>query len=152
MERVLVFYKDYFFDFFDKQTENVKKKIDWTLLLVKELPIIPDKFFKHIAVTEGLYEICVKVGTNIYRIFSFFDKGNLVIIANGFQKKTEKTPLNEIERALRIKKEYEDENNEFRSSGFVIRSFFSRRTGFYRIAATKLIQYFFFCQLSIFHC
>jgi len=114
MERVLVFYKDYFFDFFDKQTETVKKKIDWTLLLVKELPIIPDKFFKHIAGTEGLYEIRVKVGTNIYRFFSFFDKGNLVVIANGFQKKTQKTPLNEIERALRIKKEYEDENNEFK--------------------------------------
>ena len=114
MERVLVFYKDYFFDFFDKQTENVKKKIDWTLLLVKELPIIPDKFFKQIAGTEGLYEIRVKVGNNIYRIFSFFDKGNLVVIANGFQKKTQKTPLNEIERALRIKNEYEDENNEFK--------------------------------------
>ena len=114
MERVLVFYKDYFFDFFDKQTENVKKKIDWTLLLVKELPIIPIKFFKDIAGNEGLYEIRVKVGNNIYRIFSFFDKGNLVVIANGFQKKTQKTPLNEIERALRIKKEYEDENNEFK--------------------------------------
>ncbi len=46
MERGLVFYKDYFFDFFDKQTENVKKKIDWTLLLVKELTIIPEKFFQ----------------------------------------------------------------------------------------------------------
>jgi len=61
MERVLVFYKNYFFDFFDKQTETVKKKIDWTLLLVKELPIIPDKFFKHIAGTEGLYEIRVNL-------------------------------------------------------------------------------------------
>jgi phage-related protein len=90
MERVLVFYKDYFFDFFDKQTETVKKKIDWTLLLVKELPIIPIKFFKDIAGNEGLYEIRVKVGTNIYRFFSFFDKGNLVVIANGFQKKTQK--------------------------------------------------------------
>jgi hypothetical protein len=59
MERVLVFYKDYFFDFFDKQTETVKKKIDWTLLLVKELPIIPIKFFKDIAGNEGLYEIRV---------------------------------------------------------------------------------------------
>jgi phage-related protein len=83
-------------------------------LLVKELPIIPIKFFKPILGTEGLYEIRVKVGTNIYRIFSFFDKGNLVVIANGFQKKTQKTPLNEIERALRIKKEYEDENNKFK--------------------------------------
>lgn len=52
MERVLVFYKDYFFDFFDKQTETVKKKIDWTLLLVKELPIIPIKFLKILQVMK----------------------------------------------------------------------------------------------------
>jgi len=50
--------------------------------------------------SDGLFEISVKVGSNIFRIFSFFDKGNLVIIMNGFQKKSEKTPANEIERAL----------------------------------------------------
>lgn len=111
MERTLLFYREYFNDFFDKQPEAVKKKIDWTLVLIKELQVIPEKFFKHLEGTDGLYEIRVKVGSNIYRIFSFFDKGNLVVIANGFQKKTQKTPKNEIEKALRIKKEYEDESD-----------------------------------------
>jgi phage-related protein len=111
MDRTLIFYKEYFHEFYDEQIEVVQKKIDWTLGLVRDLQMIPEKYFTHIEGTDGLYEIRVKVGSNIYRVFSFFDKGNLVIIANGFQKKTQKTPKNEIEKALRIKKEYEDENN-----------------------------------------
>ena len=111
MDRTLIFYKEYFYEFYDEQTVVVQKKIDWTLGLVRDLHMIPEKYFTHMEGTNGLYEIRVKVGSNIYRIFSFFDKGNLVIIANGFQKKTQKTPKNELERALLIKKEYEDENN-----------------------------------------
>jgi phage-related protein len=42
-------------------------------------------------------------------VFSFFDEGNLVILLNGFQKKTQKTPKNEIELAEKLKKEYFDE-------------------------------------------
>ncbi len=111
MDRTLIFYKEYFYEFYDEQAEVVQKKIDWTLGLVRDLQMIPEKYFTHMEGTDGLYEIRVKVGSNIYRIFSFFDKGNLVIISNGFQKKTKKTPKNELERAKRIKKEYEDENN-----------------------------------------
>lgn len=111
MDRTLIFYKEYFFEFYDEQAEVVQKKIDWTLGLVRDLQMIPEKYFTHMEGTDGLYEIRVKVGNNIFRIFSFFDKGNLVIISNGFQKKTQKTPKNELDRALRIKKEYEDENN-----------------------------------------
>ena len=59
--------------------------------------------------TNGLYEIRVKLGSDIFRIFCFFDEGKLVVLANGFQKKTQKTPKLEIERALKIKKEYEAE-------------------------------------------
>ena len=57
----------------------------------------------------GLYEIRVQQGSDIFRIFCFFDQGKLIILANGFQKKTQKTPKNEIEFALKIKKEYENE-------------------------------------------
>lgn len=64
---------------------------------------------KHIENTDGLYEIRVKIGSDIYRIFSFFDNGKLVVLANGFQKKTQKTPKHEIEKALKIKEEYESE-------------------------------------------
>ena len=59
--------------------------------------------------TKGLYEVRVEVGNNIYRIFSFFDKGNLVVLGNGFQKKTQKTPKSEIERAIKIMEEYKNE-------------------------------------------
>lgn len=56
--------------------------------------------------TDGLYEIRVEVGSNIFRVFCFFDEGNLVILLNGFQKKSQKTPKNEIELAEKLKKEY----------------------------------------------
>ncbi len=56
--------------------------------------------------TDGIYEIRVEVGSNIYRIFSCFDKGNIVVLFNGFQKKTQKTPKQEIELAEKLKKEY----------------------------------------------
>jgi phage-related protein len=64
---------------------------------------------KHLEGTDGLYEIRIQLGSNIYRIFCFFDAGSLIIITNGFQKKTQKTPKQEIEKALKIKLEYENE-------------------------------------------
>ena len=59
--------------------------------------------------TDGLYEIRVQIGNDIFRIFSFFDEGKLIVLANGFQKKTQKTPQKEIDKALKIKAEYESE-------------------------------------------
>lgn len=107
--RELRIYRRYFFDFYEEQTENVQKKIEWTLGLIKNLNRIPDKYFKHIEGTKGLFEVRVQVGSNIYRIFTFFDEGNIVVLGNGFQKKTQKTPKQEIELALKIMKEYFDE-------------------------------------------
>ena len=78
--------------------------------LIAELERVPENYFKHIKGTDGLYEVRVKQGSDIFRIFSFFDKGKLIILANGFQKKTQKTPKQEIEKALKIKSEYENEN------------------------------------------
>jgi phage-related protein len=68
--------------------------------------------FKHLEGTRGLYEIRVEVGGDIYRIFSFFDKGNLVVLGNAFQKKTRKTPKQELEKALKIMEEYQNENKK----------------------------------------
>ena len=73
---------------------------------------IPEKYFKHVEGTKGLYEIRVEVGGNIYRIFSFFDKGNIIVLGNGFQKKTQKTPKQEIEKALKIMEDYQNENQK----------------------------------------
>ena len=87
----------------------MKDKITWTFDFIEELPRVPETYLKHIENTEGLYEIRVQLGNDIFRIFCFFDKGQLVIIANGFQKKSQKTPKQEIEMALKIKEEYENE-------------------------------------------
>lgn len=107
-KRELFFFKEYFEDFFENQTDKVKNKILWTLKIVEDIERIPDIYLKHLKNTSGLYEIRVKVGTNIFRIFCFFDFDNLVVLGHGFQKKTQKTPKQQIERAEQIKKEYYD--------------------------------------------
>ena len=107
--RKITFYKNYFQDFFNKQNKKVKAKIVWTFDLVEDLHRVPETYLKHIENTDGLYEIRVQLGSDIFRIFCFFDQGQLVVLANGFQKKTQKTPKKEIEMALKIKEEYESE-------------------------------------------
>ncbi len=108
-ERQVIAYKRYFLDFYEDQEETVQRKIEWTLNLIRVTRQVPKKYFQHMETTKGLYEIRVEVGNNIFRIFSFFDTGNLIVLANGFQKKSQKTPKQEIEKALKIKKEYENE-------------------------------------------
>ena len=107
--RTIVFYKDYFEEFFIKQRDKVKDKIIWTLELIEELERVPETYLKHIENTDGIYEIRVQQGSDIFRIFCFFDQGKLIVITNGFQKKTQKTPKKEIEKAIKIKNEYESE-------------------------------------------
>ena len=107
--RKITFYKNYFQEFFDKQNKKVKAKIVWTLTLIEDLQRVPETYLKHIENTDGLYEIRVQLGSDIFRIFCFFDQGQLVVLVNGFQKKTQKTPKKEIELALKIKAAYENE-------------------------------------------
>ena len=106
--RKITFYKNYFQEFFDKQNKKVKAKIVWTLDLIEGLQRVPETYLKHIENTEGLYEIRVQLGSDIFRIFCFFDQGQLIVLVNGFQKKTQKTPKKEIEMALKIKAAYEN--------------------------------------------
>ena len=106
--RTTYVYGNDFWDFYNSQKPEVQDKIDWVIGLVRSLQMVPEKYFKSLEGTNGLFEIKVKVGTDIYRIFCFFDKGHLIILLNGFQKKTEKTPKKEIERALRLKQKYYD--------------------------------------------
>ncbi len=107
--RKVIFYQDYFEDFFVRQSDKAKAKIIWTIQLIEELERIPETYLKHIETTEGLYEIRIKIGKNIFRIFCFFDKGKLIVLANGFQKKTQKIPKKEIVKALKIMEEYKNE-------------------------------------------
>jgi len=107
--RNIFYYKNYYLDFFKTLRPEVKKKFSWTLQLIQDLEYVPVKYFNHMTGTTGLFEIRVEVGSNIYRVFSFFDEGKLIVIINGFQKKTQKTPAKEIEKAEKLKKQYFNE-------------------------------------------
>jgi phage-related protein len=104
--RQVIFFKDYFEDFYENQSSKVKSKIDHVLFVITVAERIPQKFFQHLEGTDGLYEIRVEYQGNIYRIFCCFDDGKLVVLFNGFQKKTQKTPKGELDKALKIKADY----------------------------------------------
>jgi len=110
--RKVYYYKNYYPDFFNRLKPEVKKKFNWTLELISVIEHVPDKYFRHITGTTGLFEIRVEVGTDIYRVFSFFDEGKLVILVNGFHKKSQKTPAKEIEFAEKLKREYFNEKQK----------------------------------------
>ncbi len=105
-KREIGFYENHFKDFYLQQSLAVRKKIDWTLLLLKSTRILPEKFLKHLTNTDGLWELRISAGSGIFRVFCFFEEGNLIILLGGFQKKTQKTPQSEIKKAEKLKKEY----------------------------------------------
>lgn len=104
--RQVIAFENYFKDFKKTLSVSVLQKIYYVFMAIMTLEQIPTKFLKSITGVEGLYEIRVEEGGNIYRIFCCFDEGNLVVLFNAFQKKTQKTPLAEIEKAKRIMNEY----------------------------------------------
>lgn len=106
MNREIIFYENHFIEFYQVQNEKVKEKIKYVIELIKQVEKVPEKFLKHLTGTDGLYEIRIEYQSNIYRIFCCFDKGKLVVLFNAFQKKTQKTPTNEIEKALKLMNEY----------------------------------------------
>jgi phage-related protein len=107
--RVIKFYKHYFLEFYTAQGNEVRRKINQVLKLVETQEHIPAKFFRSIETVDGLYEIRIEMMGNIYRIFCCFDKGNLVMLFQGFQKKSQKTPADQIARAARLMQEYFNE-------------------------------------------
>ena len=111
-KRIIRFYNHHFNEFYLAQTEKVRKKILQTLVWIETLDIIPITILRSIESVKGLYEIRVEFSSNIFRIFCCFDEGSLIVLFNGFQKKTQKTPSNEIEKAKRLMKEYFDSKNE----------------------------------------
>jgi len=104
--RELIYHLHYFKDFFNQQSEEVKRKINYVLYLVTHIDRIPESFLKQIEGQKGLYEIRVETGNNIFRIFCCFDKGKLVVLLNGYQKKSQKAPKEEINRAVKLMNDY----------------------------------------------
>ena len=104
MDRRIVTYGGYFERFMQELTEKEQLKIKYGLLLLKSHDKISTKFVKHIS--NGIYELRTLYNGNIFRVFFIFDDGNVVVLFNGFRKKTQKTPQNEIELAIRLKESY----------------------------------------------
>lgn len=104
MRRKIIIFGKYFNEFINKLTNKEREKVDYGLVLLKTQDRLPVKFVKHIR--DGLYELRTEYQGNRYRVFFIFDTGTIVVLFNGFQKQTQKTPVKEIEKALRIKEEY----------------------------------------------
>lgn len=105
-ERRIIFHGQYFQEFYLIVNDNVREKIGYVFRVIETVDKVSEKFLKHIEGSDGLYEIRIESGPNIYRIFCCFDRGNLVVLFNGFQKKTQRTPKQEIELAEKLKDEY----------------------------------------------
>ena len=110
--RKIIFHGKYFVEFYIQQTKKVQEKIEFVFKLVRTVDKIPKKYFDHLTGTEGLFEIRVECESNIFKIFCCFDKGNLVVLFNAFQKKTQKTPREELELAQKLQKEYFKQKSE----------------------------------------
>ena len=115
MIRKILFYDNYFLDFYNSQDKKTKEKIDFVLDLIRNVERIPIKFLKYLEGTDGLYEIRVTTISGSIRIFSFFDEGRQIILINCFTKKTNKTPRQEIIKAIKLKEEYFNEKAKRKS-------------------------------------
>lgn len=110
--REIVAYKHYFESFLKQQPAKVQDKIFKILEAIETLERVPATYLKPITEHQGLFEARIQLGSNIWRVFCFFDKGKLVILLNGFQKKSQKTPKREIEKAKILMKEYYENSNK----------------------------------------
>ena len=110
MKRTIIAYKDYFNVFFSLFDTNTQDKVLYVLMLLRTQDRLPTKFIK--LIRNGLYELRVEYNGNIYRIFFIFDGNKIVVLFNGFQKKKQKTPQSEINKALKLKEEYYGSKND----------------------------------------
>lgn len=94
-------------NFLDALSAKQARKVTWVLQLVETLKVVPTQYFKKLDGTDDIWEVKIDFGGDAFRLLGFFDKGNLVVLTNGFAKKTQKTPASEIGLAERRKKDYE---------------------------------------------
>lgn len=107
MKRRILLYGTYFHEFFQTLSPKEVLKLNYIISLLETEDRLPTKFIKFLR--DELYELRMEYNSNIYRVFFIFDQGAIVVLFNGFQKKTQKTPAKEIDKALRIKQEYYDD-------------------------------------------
>lgn len=114
MEKVrqVIQYKNYFEEFLLAQPKKIQDKIFKVIEIIETYQHVPKTYLAPMKGYKGLFEARIKLGSNIWRVFCFFDKGKLVILLNGFIKKTAKTPKKEIEKAVRLMNEYYEEKNK----------------------------------------
>ena len=106
MKRRIIFHGEYFINFYKDLDIGIKSKFKYVFELIRQVEYVPKKFLSPIKGSKGLFEIRIDYQSNIYRVFCCFDKGMLVVLLNGFQKKTQKTPPKEIKKAMKLKDEY----------------------------------------------
>ena len=110
--REVIAYENHFEEFLLEQPQKVQDKIFKIIEAIETLERVPSNYLKSMEGTNGLYEARIQLGSNIWRVFCFFDNGKLVILLNCFQKKTHKTPKNELEKALRLMTKYYSEKTK----------------------------------------
>lgn len=106
MKRKIIAFGRYYKDFLSTLTDKEIQKVKYVLSLLETKDRMPTKFIK--SIRNGLYELRITYNGNIYRLFFIFEEEQIIILFNGFQKKTQKTPPSEIEKALKIKIEYDE--------------------------------------------
>ena len=116
-ERSIIFHGQYFADFYLEQTSRVQEKIEYVFKVLKTVERVPKKFLKHLEDTDGLFEIRIEMDGNIYRIFCCFDEGNIIVLFNAFQKKSQKTPKQGLDLAQRLMKEYFSQKEKINEKG-----------------------------------
>ena len=104
--RQLVVFEDHFKEFRKTLDKEALMKLYQVMTLIMKVEVVPIRFLKAIRGRKGLYEIRSEFEGDIYRVFCCFDEGNLVILFNGFQKKTQKTPIEQLDKAEALMKKY----------------------------------------------
>ena len=98
-------------DFLDTLDGKQAQKVAWVMQAVEELEKVPTTYLKKLVNTKGIWEIRVQMGSNIFRFLGFFNQGDFIVLTNGFQKKTQKTPKSEILLSEQRKKDYLERNS-----------------------------------------
>lgn len=99
-------------DFLDTLTDKQSQKVAWVLKAIRDIEPIPSQYFKKLVNTQDIWEVMVTMGNNIFRLLGFFDGRNFIVLTNGFQKKTQKTPRSEIKIAEARKNDYLKRRNK----------------------------------------